>query len=718
MPASRGQVEIPSQCRLVSDLPGRIRLRCDLLIGSADLRRHCRLTLYSCHWLLSFRINPLNGSLSICFPDGRRQELGLLLKDAFEPPELRPCTPTPESQLGPGGSLRRLTSRQALRHGGVAALLVGLDLLVPIPALLLSGATVVLLLPLLGGVVRHVRHRHELPMDGLDLGFSAVLISQGLAGEALVDLAIGDASTALQSVFLQGGLDPVARGLVDRLGHAITIPVTAPWAGDKPLVEIRVGDRYRAETQTLIYLNSRILSGELTVFNRLVDGEWAPRLLRAGDHLEPGSFVIRGQAELEVEQAMLTHAIYGQSHRPSGARLQQSRLQKGLCLYQKLMAPALFACGTYWSLTGAVQRSLSAFQFNPLNDWQTSNLASRLTAMAELRLHRLQIRDPDSLSILGKISHLVISRSCLDQIGGIQPIEHPLADCPLPERSLLRLLAGMQRYLVTEDSIPIWSSALSLGEDAFAVAALDLDNGAGGWRVQLADGRVFDVARQPHPPASIPQTHLDALEIRQGDQVMGYIELRTSPDPSWIELSKALRELGVAIHIVGSDPHERIARMVEALALPDPACIHGGCGWSERLDLVHELQANGSGVAYVGYVLNDMPAAFQADVSISIDVDDDSAFSERVCDVVIDQDAAWIARLIDMSRRLEATATSNFGLIGITHLLSAAATATALINPLQTVLLADLPLVLAELRNLAVMANLKGRKRFNSPTAV
>ena len=719
MTSSRGQVDLPSHCSLISDLPGRIRLRTEQLLASSDLRRHCRLTLYSCHWLVSFRINPLSGSLSIRFPDGRRQELGLLLKDAFEPPELRPSLQSSaEGEPSQGGGLKRLSSRQALRHGSVAALLVGVDLLVPIPAVLLSGATALLLLPLLASVIKHVRHRHEIPVDSLDLGFSAVLISQGLAGEALVDLAIGDASTALQSVFLQGGLDPLARGLVDRLGQAITLSITAPWAGNKPLVEVKTGDRYGAQSQTLIYLRSRIRTGELTVFNRLVDGEWMPRLRGPGDCLEPGTFVIKGKAELEVEQTMLNHPIYGQSHRPSGARLQQSRLQQGLTIYQRVMAPALFVCGTYWSFTGAIQRSLSAFQFNPLNDWQTSNLASRLTAMAELRLHSLQIRDPESLSILGKISHVVISRSCLDQIGGIQPIEHPQPDCPLPERSLLRLLAGMQRYLVTQDSIPIWSTELSLGEDAFAVEELDLNNGDGGWRVRLADGQVFDVAQQPNPPAAIPRTHLDPLEIRQGDQVVGYVELRTSPDPSWIELSKALGELGVAMHIVGSDPRERIAQMVEPLALPDPATIHGECSWSDRLDLVQRLQADGSGVAYVGYVLNDMPAAFQADVSISIDVDDDSAFTERVCDVVIDQDAAWIARLIDMSRRLEATANSNFGLIGITHLLSAAATATALINPLQTVLLADLPLVLAELRNVAVMANLKGRKRFNQPSGV
>ena len=379
------------------------------------------------------------------------------------------------------------------------------------------------------------------------------------------------------------------------------------------------------------------------------------------------------------------------------------------------MAPALFASGSYWYLTGAIQRSLSAFQFNPLNDWQTSNLASRLTAMAELRLHRLQIRDPNSLRILSKINHLVISRSCLDQIGGIIPIEHLQPQSTVPDHTLLRLLAGMQRFLVTNDSIPIWSTQLSLGKDPLPVEQLDLDNGTGGWRVRLVDGRVFDVSQQSNPPASIPRTHLNPLEIRQGDRVLGYVELHTSPDPSWVELSKALGELGVMIHIVGSDKQERIAQMVAPLALPNPDTIHGECTWLERLDLVKQLQADGSGVAYVGYVMNDMPAAFQADVSISIDVDDDSAFTEGICDVVIDHDAVWIARLIDMSRRLEATANSNFGLIGITHLLSAAATATALINPLQTVLLADVPLVLAELRNLAVMSNLKGRKRFNSP---
>jgi len=717
MTPSPTQVAIPDHCTLVSDLPGRIRLRSEQLVTSAVLRRHCRLTLYSCHWLVSFRINPLNGSLSIRCPDGQRQELGLLLKDAFELPKLVPAVPISEGDFSLGEGVRKLNSRQALRHGGVAALLVGVDLLFPIPAILLSGATALLLLPLMGSIIKHVSQRHDLPVDSLELGFSTVLISQGLAGEALVDLAIGDASTALQSVFLQGSLDPLARGLVDRLGQVIIVPITAPWAGDKQLLEVKAGDRYKAESQTLIYLKSHILSGELTVFNRLADGEWTPHLLGAGDCLQPGSFVIQGEAEVEVELSMLNHAIYGPSHRPSGARLEQSRVQKGLGLYKRLMAPALLACGTYWYFSGAIQRSLSAFQFNPLNDWQSSNLASRLTAMAELRLHSLQVRDPDSLTILGKVSHVVISRSCLDQIGGIRPIEHPQPASRLAKGTLLRLLAGIQRYLVTQDSIPIWSSELSLGEDPLPVESLDLKNGSGGWRVRLTDGQVFDVSEQANPPAAIPHDHLNPLEIRQGDQVMGYVELRTSPDPSWIELGKALGELGVAIHIVGSGKREPIAKMVESLELPDPSNIHGEFGWAERLELVQQLQADGSGVAYVGYVLNDMPAAFQADVSISMDVDDDSAFSAEVCDVVIDQDAAWIARLIDMSRRLEATANSNFGLIGITHLLAAAATASALINPLQTVLLADLPLVLAELRNLAVMANLKGRKRFNQPLA-
>ena len=53
-----------------------------------------------------------------------------------------------------------------------------------------------------------------------------------------------------------------------------------------------------------------------------------------------------------------------------------------------------------------------------------------------------------------------------------------------------------------------------------------------------------------------------------------------------------------------------------------------------------------------------------------------------------------------LSRSLKRTADDNALMIGLTHLLSSVATAGLSISPLQTVLLADIPLLLAELRSI------------------
>jgi hypothetical protein len=58
-----------------------------------------------------------------------------------------------------------------------------------------------------------------------------------------------------------------------------------------------------------------------------------------------------------------------------------------------------------------------------------------------------------------------------------------------------------------------------------------------------------------------------------------------------------------------------------------------------------------------------------------------------------------------MSRRMDSTATSNFGLMGGTNLLAAVAATAAWINPLTTVLLSGLPLLLADIRNITALTS-------------
>lgn len=111
------------------------------------------------------------------------------------------------------------------------------------------------------------------------------------------------------------------------------------------------------------------------------------------------------------------------------------------------------------------------------------------------------------------------------------------------------------------------------------------------------------------------------------------------------------------------------------------------CSAEQRFHLVKQLQA-----------------LAQADVSLGIDIDHEILFVESLCDVLLGTDIFWKARIIAIGKRLESTTNSNFALIGSTHLIPVVATLAGWINPLQTLLLSDLPLCLAELRTLSILS--------------
>jgi cation transport ATPase len=119
--------------------------------------------------------------------------------------------------------------------------------------------------------------------------------------------------------------------------------------------------------------------------------------------------------------------------------------------------------------------------------------------------------------------------------------------------------------------------------------------------------------------------------------------------------------------------------------------------------LVQRLQQSGQGVGYIGYVLHDLPALAQADVSLGLDVDDDSRYLSTICDLSLGSDALWLPRLIKISRSMQRASDQNFSLLAASQVLASLATAAGWIVPLQTVLLSDVPLLLAELNNLLAL---------------
>lgn len=677
-----------------SELPGRLRLQCSTLERSEALRRHCRTVLTGCHWLQGFRINAVAGSLSLRFPAQRRAAIDALLELALKVPQ----------GFGTLPALTRIDEqrRRSLRHGAACAALLGVDWLVGLPLLAFQAGTALLMLPLVLELLRRLRHTRRLPVEALDLGFSAVLLQQGLPREALTDLAFDDGSELLQSLNHSelGATD--YRSLLKRLAEQMQVRGVSPEGATRALGSVQAGDRISLVSRDPVMLRCRLEQGSLVAINRQLTGDWHPRAYRPGDELEPGCLVVAGEAELEVLQAFSDDPLF----QLPPARLQRSRerrsgigLEATLQNSKRLINPVLFGLGSFWALTGASERALAAFQFNPINDWQTSQDANRLAAVTELRLHGINIANPEVMRDVGQLQRLLVSRSCAERLKPVQLREELAEDSTLAHGELVRILAGLQGWLVEDGTVPIWNTQLENVVDPIAVEHFELhDLDEEGWQLRLSDGRRLQIVRDSRHQrgAQSRGVAVEPLEFRQGDRCLGWVLLERHENHAWLSVRDDLQQLGISVEVVGQP-------------VADP-----GDAW-QRLERVEHYQNQGELVGYLGDVIHDIPALERADVAIGLDFDEAGLLTQRLCDVSLNRDPLWLPRLIVLSRRLHSTAQSNAAMIGLTHLVSSVATAGLAISPLQTVLLADVPLLLAELRNLNSFQSHRDQTPISSP---
>ena len=674
----------------VSDLPGRLRVRCHGL--DACLLHHCRLTLSRCHWLRGFRINPLAGSICLHYPPQHRLELKTLLERALTPP-------LPSSGLDLADPEHSLFApgRPLVRHGLTCASILLIDAVSPLPLTLLLGVSSLLLWPRIMATLRQLR-QGRLEVETLELGFSAAMLMEGLPRETLTDLGIQDATAAVQGV-MQPGEDGVdGDRLLARLGRVVQLQPPESDAETIPLAMARAGQRYLIHAQQLCPLRSTLVSGRLLVSDRHIDGHWQPRWLQRGDVIATGSLVIRGQGTLQLSEALISDPTYALLHEQHDrSQIETGVLDRRLQRLSDWMTPLLLAGGGVMLARGSGEIALAALRFNPLHNWTDSVTASRLTAVADLALHHVRIRNPNVLRSLGRLRHLVVTQSCLHQADGIRLQEELAAGVEQADGTLLRLLAGIQGWLSGIDGLAIWTRQLQEIESPTAITSVTIAAKERRFTVITSEGDTVVIEAEQVDDALAP------LRVNWNGRTIGRILLDLHPDDHWIEADQMLRHLGIRLHVVSSLPCDQLKACTGPLQLPD-AQLHGASDAEARLALIRRLQSQGAqGVAYMGYLLQDLAALEQADVSIGMITDDDSLMLARLCDLIIPTNASWLPRLVNLSRRLQQAETGNFSLITGSQIATAVVTATGWIAPMQSILFYDLPMLLAELNNLVTV---------------
>ena len=109
--------------------------------------------------------------------------------------------------------------------------------------------------------------------------------------------------------------------------------------------------------------------------------------------------------------------------------------------------------------------------------------------------------------------------------------------------------------------------------------------------------------------------------------------------------------------------------------------------FKDRKARVLELQHQYGSIAYLGDVIDDIPAMAVADVAIGLSEDDQGFISKTVCDVLLAGDFLWLVRLMQLSRNFVQANRFNTSLIVGSSLILTVASIAATLSPLQVIFL-------------------------------
>jgi hypothetical protein len=684
---------------IASHLPGRLRIRSRDLIHSPPLRSHCRQVLANCHWLAHFRINAIAGSLCITYPRDRCDEVEALLEQALR---LSDVDQAFAAFLVPRFDAERIRAR--LTHAAACLVLIGLEGSLALPAAVMAPLAVMLFWPMLRRVARELRQK-ELSLELVELSFSSLMVQQGFSAEALLDLAIDDAVTLAQSAVAADALQLDTDHLLARLGDGVSLRMLTPGGEAEPVLlrHVTAGQVIQLQRGDTTFVETCLLSGALIVVNRFLNGDWRPRQVTAGEAVEAGALILNGEAQARVEHGFERDPAYALLHAHTISRSMENDRhgETWVDRYQRLMPPLQLGMSGGFLAFGSVDAALATLQFNALGDWQEQKLASQLTAIADLRLHRLRTRRGAALESLGSLRHLLISRSCLEGMGGSLWRETLVSDHVDPG-SLLALLAGVEAWICGHLGPELWFSPEQQVETPVAVGHVAWGPLQEGWRITGEDGRCWMVRQRPAANPAGDGSDEFGLEVWRDGMMLGWLVLCCQPDCRWLQICRQLRELGIQIHLIGAEGAGPLHDLATALDV-DETHTHTAATPMERWQIVEQLQQRGERVGYLGSVFQDLSAMEQADVSIGLDLDESNRHVASLCDLALSRDILWLPRLIRISRGLRQTSRQNFALVGSSQLAASLATAAGWIAPLEMVLLSDIPRLLAEFNNLLTL---------------
>ena len=462
------------------------------------------------------------------------------------------------------------------------------------------------------------------------------------------------------------------------------------------ITDLKIGDIVLVKAGEKIPVDGKVIRGSGSVNQAPITGESVPQEKTTGSEAFAGTILEIGALDIEMTKAGLDTVFSRIISLVEEAESQQAPIEKFTDKVASWLIPVVFIfVGTVYFFTRDVQLVIALLIFTSPAELGLATPLVTIAAIARAAREGILIKGGLFLEELAKVNTIVFDKTGTLTVGSpiVNTVE--IIDPSFTENQLVQFAASVDR----RSSHPLAKAILNYAdqlkltygepENFEVVKGRGVSATIDGKSVLLGNKLFLEENKVPVSNSSENSTDT-AIYLSVNSKLAGIFYISDAIREGAKEMIDGLRKSGIQniLMLTGDNP-ETAKHVANQIGITD---FRANLLPEDKINIIKELQKNGSKIAMVGDGINDAPALVQANIGIAMGAMGTEAAMEAA-DIVLMQDKLEkIAKARAISKRSYRTIRENIFIgVGVVHVIGITLVLLKIIGPIEAAAIHLLP---------------------------
>lgn len=480
-----------------------------------------------------------------------------------------------------------------------------------------------------------------------------------------------------------------------------TVPKTALIKKDNQeitvkITDLKIGDIVLVKAGEKIPVDGKVTAGDGSVNQAPITGESVPQEKMVGSEVFAGTILEIGALDIQMTKAGSETVFARIISLVEDAESQQAPIEKFTDKVASWLIPVVFIfVGTVYFFTRDVKLVIALLIFTSPAELGLATPLVTISAIARAAREGILVKGGLFLEELAKVTTIVFDKTGTLTVGNPMVNKVEIIDSNYNEQQLVQFAAAVDR----RSSHPLAKAILTYADKSKVTYGepenFEVIKGRG--VSAKVDGKSVLLGNKPFmeenkiPVSNVSENLTDtAIYLSVDNKLAGIFYISDAIREGAREMIEGLRKSGIKnIVMLTGDNAETAKYVSDQIGITD---YRSNLLPEDKINIIKELQKDGSKVAMVGDGINDAPALVQANIGVAMGAVGTEAAMEAA-DIVLMQDKLEkIAKARAISKRAFRTIKENiFVGVGVVHIVGITLVLLRIIGPVEAAAIHLLP---------------------------